>query len=173
MPSSAAIALRRSLSEASISMAIALLTLYWLELGKSPRGSRTAFATKVPPARHAKAVRATSRLRVNQIHRSGASPSGPTPAKPEPGDQRRRRAVQARTLEGPQIIHQQQLCSQNCRSMFRMPSLRHFDRSSILCPVEIGSDSRLSVTLKGLIKLVKAKLSGRRSGNQVRCVRPS
>ena len=96
----------RSLSEASIP---AIAFSRHCRAGKSPRPTA---ATKVPPARHAKG-RATSRLRVT-VHR------WPSPSRragevnvgnPGPGktwtSQARPRLPQA---------HQQQLCSQNCRS---------------------------------------------------------
>ena len=92
----------RSLSEASIP---AIAFSRHARAGKSPRPTA---ATKVPPARHAKAA--------GQPHAcaspstAGQVPAG-LPAKPGPGktwtSQARPRLPQA---------HQQQLCSQNCRS---------------------------------------------------------
>ena len=92
----------RSLSEASIP---AIAFSRHCSSGKSPRPTA---ATKVPPARHAKAA--------GQPHAcaspstAGQVPAG-LPAKPGPGktwtSQARPRLPQA---------HQQQLCSQNCRS---------------------------------------------------------
>ena len=106
--------------------------------------STPAAATKVPPARHAKAAGQPHAF----VH-PGQVPAG-LPAKPGPGktwtSQARPRLPQA---------HQQQLCSQNCRYV---PSSLDTSIKPILCP-RIGSDSQKTKPIHAEMDCVIASAS--------------